>query len=380
MREIKKPSFMQEAAGTKRHSAFGEMVIFILLYVVAVLVESIGMVPALIAYFLQSPDAGGMLGTGNVDAETLNRLLEQQPEWLMIYTLFTEILLIGVYLFYCRIIEQRRFGTMGFRRAGITSMYGGGLLIGAVMFGAAYFLCVLTGSVRMDGLNGNMIPVYIVLYFGGYMIQGMAEEIICRGYLLVSLSRSYSVMYSAILSSLVFMMMHFANDGMTALSAFNLFLFGMFMALLFIKSGNIWIVAAVHTIWNFMQGNVFGVSVSGLAGQNSIFSSTLYSGRDVINGGDFGLEGGLAVTAVLVIAISVVYRRLEKSEVRPIQTEETVSSVQSVREENTLTENKKPSDDMSDSSDGSGNRVGESGKRSTYQTVFHAGYFTEDDS
>lgn len=374
MREIKKPSFMQEAAGTKRHSALGEMVIFILLYAVAVIVESIGMVPALIAYFLQSPDAGRMLGTGNVDVEALNHLLEQEPEWLVIYTLFTEILLIGVYLFYCRIIEQRRFFTMGFHRKGMASMYGKGLLIGAVMFGAAYFLCVLTGSVRMDGLNGNMIPVYIILYFGGYMIQGMAEEVICRGYLMVSLSRSYSVLYSAVLSSLVFMMMHFANNGMTALSSINLFLFGLFMAFLFIKSGNIWIVGAVHTIWNFMQGNVFGVSVSGLSEQNSIFSSTFYSGRDIINGGDFGMEGGLAVTAVLVIAIMVVYRRLEKSK------GESLSHDTEIRMSDT--ESKKPSDvsDSPDTSGGSWKHENEHRAQPTYKTVFHAGYFSEDDS
>lgn len=55
-----------------------------------------------------------------------------------------------------------------------------------------------------------------------------------------------------------------------------------------------------------------------------------------MNGGDFGLEGGLAVTIVLAVGIYVVYRRMERSGmlVKRMQTEsmnavkETVSAEQ----------------------------------------------------
>ena len=61
----------------------------------------------------------------------------------------------------------------------------------------------------------------------------------------------------------------------------------------------------MHTVWNFVQGNVFGMEVSGLEISCSLFSSTSDPSRSLWNGGSFGAEGGLSVTIVLTIAILV---------------------------------------------------------------------------
>ncbi len=312
MREIKMPLFMREAGETGGHSASGELVIFVLLYLGGIIVEAFGMVPGMLTYFMQDPEALSMFRTGKMNTDILSRLMQDEPEWLVIYALCAEILLVAVYLVYCRFIEKRKFRTMGFCREGIVPMYGRGLLIGAVMFCSAYLLCVVTGSVRVGGLASDLVPAYLVMYFLGYMIQGMAEEVICRGYFMVSVSRRYSVQYSAVLSSFVFMALHYFNEQITLLGMINLFLFGMFMALLFVESGNIWIVAAVHTVWNFLQGNIFGISVSGLAKQNSVLETVFMEDRTMMNGGGFGIEGGFAVTLVLATSIYVVSRMMEK--------------------------------------------------------------------
>ena len=73
----------------------------------------------------------------------------------------------------------------------------------------------------------------------------------------------------------------------------------------FLKTGNIWLVSALHTSWNFVQGNVFGVLVSGGTPSVSILSTAPTDLKDLINGGPFGLEGGIAVTIVVTIAILV---------------------------------------------------------------------------
>lgn len=36
-----------------------------------------------------------------------------------------------------------------------------------------------------------MAPLGILGYFVGYLVQGMAEEVLCRGYLFVSLSKTF---------------------------------------------------------------------------------------------------------------------------------------------------------------------------------------------
>ena len=68
---------------------------------------------------------------------------------------------------------------------------------------------------------------------------------------------------------------------------------------------NIWIVGAAHSIWNFVQGTIFGVSVSGIQIKRTVFVGKSVEGASFINGGKFGLEGGLSVTLVLLAGIGI---------------------------------------------------------------------------
>lgn len=328
MREIKKPAFMKEAEKTKSHSILGEMIIFIVLYVISIFVEAMALVPGLLVYGLIHPISAGI--------EQYNSLLQNRSQWVTVYMLFAEIFLIVLYTGYCKFIEKRPLSSMGFTKRNMSSLYAKGIGWSAVLIGGAYLICILTGACHFEGVSAQLVPGYVVFYLIGYMIQGLAEEVICRGYLLVSLSRRNSVWYSVILSSGVFMAMHMSNEHVTVLAYINLFLCGLLFGLLFVESGSIWMVAALHSGWNFLQGNIFGISVSGTAKASSVFDSSFADGWSFMNGGDFGLEGGLAVTIVLAVGIYVAYRRMERSGmlVKRMQTEamnavkETVSAEQ----------------------------------------------------
>ena len=103
---------------------------------------------------------------------------------------------------------------------------------------------------------------------------------------------------AAIFSAFFFAMLHGMNSGVDGLAMFNLFLYGLFAALLFVDCENIWIVGALHSVWNFVQGNLYGISVSGNKITSSIFTSTsAEGGASVINGGSFGC---LLYTSIVV--------------------------------------------------------------------------------
>lgn len=331
MREIKKPAFMKEAEKTKSHSILGEMIIFIVLYVISIFVEAMALVPGLLVYGLIHPISAGI--------EQYNSILQNRSQWVTVYMLFAEIFLIVLYTGYCKFIEKRPLSSMGFTKRNMSSFYAKGIGWSAVLISGAYLICVLTGACHFEGVSAQLVPGYVVFYLIGYMIQGLAEEVICRGYLLVSLSRRNSVWYSVILSSGVFMAMHMSNEHVTVLAYINLFLCGLLFGLLFVESGSIWMVAALHSGWNFLQGNIFGISVSGTAKASSVFDSSFSDGWSFMNGGDFGLEGGLAVSIVLAVGIYVVYRRMERRGmlVKRMQTEsmnvvkETVSAEQTAQ-------------------------------------------------
>jgi len=81
-------------------------------------------------------------------------------------------------------------------------------------------------------------------------------------------------------------------------------LFGLFASVYALKFNSIWGVCAIHSAWNFVQGNIFGLQVSGMDKMVTIWRFEAI-GNDYITGGDFGPEGGLSVSIVLLIALIV---------------------------------------------------------------------------
>ena len=312
MKEIRKPKFMQAAAVKRGHGIFAEICIAIALFIVGSMAGGIIQVPAMMANMLGNNEYIDMITSGQPDINKMMQLISNMPEWMTIVTLISELLIIVVVCLYCRFVEKRKLNTLGFKKKGAILSYFKGMILSLIVFSVAYFICIFTRSITFDGIAQNIPVIYIIGYFIGYMIQGMAEEVLCRGYLFVSLTRRYHVINAAIFSAFFFAMLHGMNSGVDGLAMFNLFLYGLFAALLFVDFENIWIVGAFHSVWNFVQGNLYGISVSGNKITSSIFTSTSEEGgASVINGGSFGMEGGFAITIVLIIAIFIVGKHLD---------------------------------------------------------------------
>lgn len=312
MRDIRRPKFMT-GISSRGHAPVLEILIALAVFFVGSIVSGMVQVPAMTVYLLGNREYQSMVFSGRMDMRKTMDILLHVPQWITIVLLLGELGLILAVFLYCRLLEKRKLATLGFCKKGCVSSYLGGLVLGLGLFGAAYVLCLATGSVRADvsALSGNT-ALYIIGFFLGYLVQGMAEEVLCRGYLMVSLSRRCSVTLSVIVSSLFFAMLHGMNQGVTLLAYINLFLFGVVLALLFLRFENIWIVGALHSAWNFAQGNLFGIRVSGMETQPSLVRSSMTEGWDIVNGGAFGLEGGVAVTLVLSVALALILYSMKR--------------------------------------------------------------------
>jgi membrane protease YdiL (CAAX protease family) len=235
--------------------------------------------------------------------------------WVMLGMLYSTVGLSAGVLIFCRAIERRSFASMGLSRAHLLREYLLGALLGFVLLVAAVGLCVACGALQLEPGATFSIGFFavVVAFFVGFVLQGFSEELLCRGYFLVSLARRQSLAVAVGVSSLAFAVLHLMNPGVLEqpLAIPNLFLFGAFAGIYLLKRGNIWGVAAVHSLWNFTQGTVFGIQVSGTSGLPSVFSARTPADVDatwagIVNGGSFGLEGGLAVTAVLLVATVII--------------------------------------------------------------------------
>lgn len=221
-----------------------------------------------------------------------------------IFSLYNEMCTIILFIAFCYIVQNRKPDSLGFTGS-ILKNYSIGFLVGL-----AIFSLIVTTSWSLDSViiakSDNIQVGTILLFLGGWLMQGLSEEVMCRGFLLTTLSRRYSVSFSIFISSLIFAALHLFNDGISIISFLNIFMFGVFAALVFIKTNSLWICAAMHSAWNFAQGNIFGISVSGLYNTPSLLKTTLDPSMSIINGGSFGSEGGIATTIILCISCTLV--------------------------------------------------------------------------
>lgn len=241
----------------------------------------------------------GVISDAFKEAESM---IMNDPTFALI-SLFCTVITTLMVLFMVTKIEKRSAYSMGFTKKNWAGMWLVGGLIGGVMFALAVGICMLTGTMRFGGyvLGNNLVSV--ILFFFGFMLQGMSEEVLCRGFLMTSWGSKKSLTAAVVVSSLLFSLLHFANPGFGLIAFINIFLFGALEAILILRCDSIWLACGLHSLWNFVQGNVFGVLVSGGNYGPSIFSFESVAGGKLINGGDFGIEGGLACTVVEVIAI-----------------------------------------------------------------------------
>ncbi len=294
------PAVLKAREAKKGMNWFLEILVFGLVYLAVSIGESVLMLPGMVFVMLTNPEVIAAATTGDMAQVEQALLGLGSSDALMVCMLFANLAMIGIVMLFCKVVQKRKMNTLGFVKKNMGREYLKGLGFGFLLFSAAVLLCVVTGSLKLKGISPDFAPGMFLLFVLGFLIQGMAEEVLCRGYFLVSFGRRHSMWAAALANALLFAMLHLGNDGVSPLALINLTLFGIFASVYFIKSGNIWGIGAFHSIWNLAQGNFYGIRVSGIVTTCSVLASSPVEGRSLINGGPFGLEGGLAVTVVLL--------------------------------------------------------------------------------
>ena len=308
---FKRTKMLDEAKSqSKGRRPLFEMLFFFLVYAIGSTAQGVFIYPAIMIHLFNSVSISDFIDGTVINQEKLlefvDSILSSLPEWITIVSLFSTYALIVTVIVYCRCFEKRSLSSMGLGKRRAVSEYFFGILIGAIMFLAVAGLGYYIGAFNYGGFTKVSLPI-ILIYFIGFVIQGMSEEILIHGYYMTSVCRTASPLYALLSSSLMFALLHWSNSGMNIISFINLFLFGTVMGIYVLRRGNIWGVCAIHSVWNFMQGNVFGLSVSGMSKMSSVFSFSSKEGVDTITGGAFGPEGGLLVTLVLFLALGAVF-------------------------------------------------------------------------
>lgn len=211
------------------------------------------------------------------------------------------------------ICERRRISSLGLEAQVAGPQFIRGLLLGCGLLGASVALSAIFGQVQferpLDAANPLQGAGTAILLLAAWGVQGSAEEILLRGYLFPVVSIRYGITVGALASSSIFTMLHLLNSYLGWIGVLNLALFGVFAALYALAEGSIWGICGLHSAWNWTQGSLLGLPVSGSLAASGALLPLKENGPDWLTGGLFGPEGGLWVTIVLLAATGYLLQR-----------------------------------------------------------------------
>jgi len=174
-----------------------------------------------------------------------------------------------------------------------------GMGIGAVSMGLVFAALLVTGQAETSFNMARLLSPLLLANLLSVSLTAFSEEFLVRGFMMTALKTTRNKWMILCASSVLFSLVHLLNPWATVLSLTNTFLAGLLFAYMFIKSGKLWLPTGYHLAWNFLQGDVFGMHVSGRA-QLSAFDTTM-GANQWLTGGASGPEGGLLVTMVLLL-------------------------------------------------------------------------------
>jgi len=217
------------------------------------------------------------------------------------------------YSAFVRIVEKRPVTELA--ASGAVAELASGTLLGAMLFTATIGILWSLGYYQVSGMNNWMTAAPV---FAGAVISGVVEEILFRGILFRIAEQVLGTWLALLISALLFGLLHLFNPNATWVAAIAIALeAGILLAAAYVLTRRLWLAIGVHFAWNFTQGGIFGVAVSGNQAAG-LLQATL-TGPELLSGGEFGAEASIfAVAVCLAAGAYLLWRAHNKSNfVRP---------------------------------------------------------------
>jgi membrane protease YdiL (CAAX protease family) len=175
---------------------------------------------------------------------------------------------------------------------------GRGITLGAVLFSIVVGIAALVGVYHVAGI-GSPADLLVPLVASAIM-PGFMEELLFRGILFRWLQEFGGSWAALVITSALFGLAHILNPGATWFSSFAIAVeAGLLLGGAYMLTRSLWMPIGLHAAWNFTQGAIFGVPVSGNPTQGLLLATL--SGPNILSGGDFGLEASIIALVVATL-------------------------------------------------------------------------------
>jgi CAAX protease family protein len=216
-------------------------------------------------------------------------------------------------------LENRKFSEYGLPlREALGKDFGTGCLFGFLSISGTLLVMHLLHGFRITGfaLHGRAIPSALTGWAIAFVMVGLFEEFLNRGYLQYTLACGIGFWPAAFVMSAFFAFGHAFNPHETLAGVASVMLFGLLLCLFLRRSGTLWCAVGFHAAYDWGQ-TLFGVPDSGIAPYHNLFNSAL-SGPQWLTGGIVGPEASV-LTPIALALVALVFSRWYRENRYPVQ-------------------------------------------------------------
>lgn len=216
------------------------------------------------------------------------------------YLLTLEILQAAIALLvfwvFVRYIDRRTLQSAGLARQGAARELLAGFVLGAILVTTVVGAMSLAGIYHFRGFNPhNQIFTALIFFF----FAASVEELVFRGYIFQAMEKKWGSLLGLVLTSLLFGFAHIINaikgvtTEQTLFFCFALALeAGILLNAAYLWNRRLWLPIGMHWAWNFFEGSIYGMNVSGNEFGQSLVQADMV-GSFLETGGKFGPEASL---------------------------------------------------------------------------------------
>lgn len=227
-------------------------------------------------------------------------------------------------------IERRPNSVYGFGDSHKLAHFLAGLAWGVTCLSLLILTLWKTGLLVVDSrlLFGRSILRYGAVWFIGFLMVGMFEEYLTRGYIQYTLTRGLAGIYqwafktrhgaalgfwtSAVIFSTLFGLGHGKNPGESPIGLLSAGLAGLVFCFSLWRTGSLWWAIGFHASWDWAQSFLYGVADSGLMIQHHLLA-THPVGKPILSGGTTGPEGSIFIVAILALVSLIILFTLSRA-------------------------------------------------------------------
>ena len=220
---------------------------------------------------------------------------------------------VGAYWLLVRVVEARRIDELAARK--LLPHAFAGFLAGCALMTAAAGLLWAAGGYRIDGTYPAMPWFRALLWIG--VLPGVGEEIVSRGVLYRIVEERFGSWVALIISALLFGFLHAWNPNATLWSCLAIAIeAGLLFGIVYTITRSLYVCMGLHAGWNFLQGPVLGIPVSGIDQQGLLIATM--TGPTWLSGGAFGAEASVLTVALLgAVSVTLMVRAQRRGLIRP---------------------------------------------------------------